>query len=403
MNKLRNLEIQVSELDKALRVFEATEANLEKLERLWKQIRILDRGGISFESNPKYEDSILAYRQILDSLPTIDGWKPNDVPSDLDEIARMRFDANEVGEPEMLIDIERTIQEPGRQLREYRFRFDGKRRALTRSAINSLIEEFSQVIGSLEKEYRGRRRDMKLEEKPKWGEIRRIVAQIDTLLGSASRPPRWMDLNRHLSFALVKDLNDIVEFDWPDVTAGITKKMFDPDEPIPTDVDELAGVVNAKPTGNVATALAWDRLSADDFERLIFTLISNEAGYENPEWLMQTSAPDRGRDLSVVRAAIDPLTGTRRDRIIIQCKHWLSRSISPAEISALREQIKLWEPPKIDELIIVTSGRFSADAVSLVERNNQADTSLQIEMWPESHLERLLAARPGLIAEFGLR
>jgi hypothetical protein len=202
---------------------------------------------------------------------------------------------------------------------------------------------------------------------------------------------------------MVQDLNDIITFDWPEVSTGITLKSFSADEPVPVDTDDLSEVVNAKPSGNVATGLAWKRLSAEDFERLIFSLISNEAGYDNPEWLMATSAPDRGRDLSVTRVVKDPLTGTKRERIIIQCRHWLSRAVSPSDITALRDQVKLWEPPRIDELIIATSGRFSADAVDLVERNNQSDTSLKIQMWPESHLERLLAARPALIAEFRLR
>ena len=50
-----------------------------------------------------------------------------------------------------------------------------------------------------------------------------------------------------------------------------------------------------------------------------------------------------------------------------------------------------------------TSGRFTADAVALIEKQNQSDSALRIEMWAESHLERLLASRPALIAEFSLR
>ena len=69
----------------------------------------------------------------------------------------------------------------------------------------------------------------------------------------------------------------------------------------------------------------------------------------------------------------------------------------------LKEQAKLWDKPRVDVLVVVTSGRFSADAVELIESHNASDTAMNIEMWPESHLERLLAARPPLIAEFGLR
>ncbi|MFM5642060.1 restriction endonuclease [Aeromonas veronii] len=149
--------------------------------------------------------------------------------------------------------------------------------------------------------------------------------------------------------------------------------------------------------------LKWEKLSPDDFERVIFALISSEKGYENPEWLMKTNAPDRGRDLSVLRVHNDPLGGVFRHRTIIQCKHWLSKSVSVSDIAELKEQMKLWEPPKVDIHVIATSGRFTSDAVALVERHNQSDSGLRIEMWPESHLERLLSRRPSLIAEFGLR
>jgi hypothetical protein len=54
-------------------------------------------------------------------------------------------------------------------------------------------------------------------------------------------------------------------------------------------------------------------------------------------------------------------------------------------------------------LVIATSGRFTSDAVAYIEKHNGSDRAPRIEMWPESHLERLLALRPSLIADFGLR
>ena len=162
-------------------------------------------------------------------------------------------------------------------------------------------------------------------------------------------------------------------------------------------------LVNTRPKGPVATQLKWENLSDSEFERLIFALISSEPSYENPEWLMQTNAPDRGRDLSVTRVTNDPLSGTLRQRVIIQCKHWLTKSVGAAEVAKLKEQMVLWTPPRVDVHVIATSGRFTADAVSVIERHRDADTALRIEMWPESHLERLLASRPGIIAEFRLR
>src|ERR1017187_8039896 len=118
---------------------------------------------------------------------------------------------------------------------------------------------------------------------------------------------------------------------------------------------------------------------------------------------MQTTAPDRGRDLSVDRIIKDSLGGITRRRVIIQCKHWLTKSIAVNDIATLQAQMKLLEPPRVDVCIVVTSGRFTADAVALIEKENQSDKALMIEMWPESHLETILAKRPDLIADFKLR
>ena len=228
--------------------------------------------------------------------------------------------------------------------------------------------------------------------------------QVEVLLGSTvDKPPRWRDLRRHMGFADPGDLHDIEAVDWPQAKQALRKGLYGANDPVPSDVDDLADLVAARPRGNVTTELKWSNLTDEGFERLIFALISAEAGYENPEWLMQTRAPDRGRDLSVMRVINDGLSGTLRLRVVIQCKHWLSRSVNLPEAAGAKEQMDLWRDPRVDVLTIASSGRFTADAVQWIERQNAKGESPRIEMWPESHLERLLAARPGLIAEFGLR
>ena len=72
-------------------------------------------------------------------------------------------------------------------------------------------------------------------------------------------------------------------------------------------------------------------------------------------------------------------------------------------MSKLGEKLRLWQPPRVDVLIVATSGRFTTDAIDWAERHNQSDQAIRIELWPESHLEQLLTQRPDLIAEFGLR
>lgn len=117
---------------------------------------------------------------------------------------------------------------------------------------------------------------------------------------------------------------------------------------------------------------------------------------------MHTNAPDRSRDISVDRLTNDTLSGTRIERVIIQAKHWLTRSVRPDDVSTAVTQMALWEPPLVNALIIATTGRFTADAVTWVERDNERGDRPLVEMWPESHLELILANMPKLTTQFNL-
>lgn len=389
-------------LEAALRQFDATEANLGKLEKLWEQIYSLIPEGPAFGSPPEYGELCLAVRQILPALPAIDGFRVTDQLHEYDAIGQMRLDALEVGEIESKVAVENAIEEQGRQLREYRFKFQTKRRHLVRDRLLALIDHADDLLRRLGQRDQERPANSTVGESA-WDELKEAVAEIDTLIGSSSRPSRWSDLQRHLHFGMEQDLLDIQRLDWPSVKAGLREDLYGQHDPVPVDVADLGDMVASKPIGAVTTSLNWSVLSDEDFERLVFLLIADTPGYENPEWLQQTNAPDRGRDLSVVRVETDRLLGVKRHRTIVQCKHWLKKSVSATDVGSVRTQMELWEPPRVDNLIIATSGRFTADAVDLVEKHNRTNHALHISMWPDSHLERLLASRPHLIAQFGLR
>lgn len=393
-----------SPLNDAIRQFELAEANLVKLERLWAKIEAEIPAGIQFGESPAIENYHRSYSAILHELPAIDGTKPTTLPMGLNEIAQSRRDAFEVGEIECEIAVEQQIGTPGRELREYRFNLERARRLLVRRAVEEMVAAVDSVLRTLRASPDYAKEPGQLVEAAEWPMLKGYVDELAMMLGKdVPRNSRWPDLIRHLRFGQSNDLRDVVVHDWPNVKAAVMDQMFGEDDPLPVAVADLGDLVRARPTGPVATQLAWSSLTAEDFERLIFMLVSTATGYENPEWLMRTKAADQGRDLSAYRVVADPLAGTIRDRVIIQCKHWLSKSIAVAELALLREQMKLWEPPRVDIHIIATSGRFTADAVKWVERHNQSDSALRIEMWPDSHLERLLAARPDLIATFSLR
>lgn len=80
-----------SALMAALEVFEAAEANLVKLERLWKELNSLIPSGIDFGGNPDYEDRSRAFEAVFRALPQIDGWKPEVGIMALEDIAQCRM------------------------------------------------------------------------------------------------------------------------------------------------------------------------------------------------------------------------------------------------------------------------------------------------------------------------
>ena len=385
-------------LDVALRNFEATEANLLKLEKLLQSIETEN-----FDS-PERENNIRNFASILDALPKIDGWKPEIEIFSASDTAIMRVEAQETGEIDIIKQVEDELDKPKFLIREYRFKFDQTRRMLVRNKIRELEHFIDQCLGDLKAELKEATDFRREISNPKFEKLKDAIAQIDTLLGSSvTRPNRWGDLHRHLNFGQLHDLKDIIEVDWPTIKAGLAINLYHENEPVPVDVEDLALLAKSSPSGTVSTRIDWTNISPEDFERLIFALISNQNGYENVELLMQTNAPDKGRDVSAYRVHSDPLSGTIRRRVIIQCKHWQTKSVSLSDVTNLIGQMKLWEPPRVDVHIIATTGRFTADAVSYIEKHNQSDKALAIEMWPESHLEILLASRPAFVATFNLR
>jgi hypothetical protein len=390
-----------NDLMAALEQFDISESNLAKIETLWAEMEALLPKGLSRDDNPEYDERRRAYDLLLNELPAVGGFRPEREPPTPDQVGQMRIEYLELGEPGAEFAVDQWIAETGRSIQDYRFKFQAMRRTLVRKEMLDLI---AKVDGELVTARTA------MGEGPTHDDVgdalvalKALVGKIAVLIGSGSRPPRWTDLQRHLSFALRADFNDIVAHDWPAVRAGLQADLYQGNEAKPVAVKDLADLVAAKPHGSVTTALSWGKLDDDGFERVIFDLISRTEGYENPEWLMSTRAADRGRDLSVFRVIVDPLSGTTRQRVIIQCKHWLTKSIRIPDISATLMQMDLWGDPRVDVLVFATSGRFTGDAVTWIEKHNGSGKNPKIEKWPESHLELLLSSRPAIVGAYGLR
>ena len=200
-----------SPLNAALRHFEAAEANLVKAEKVLAEIEAAIPQGIAFGENPDYESSCRNFDALISALPRIAGWKPEIILMELDEIAQNRLDAQEVGEIECIVSVERQIGEPSRLLREYRHRFNQKRRELIRDALVELIDAIDANLRNLSKLLEGDQPSNDIVTDDEFEQLKENVAQIATLLGSSvAKPARWPDLHRHMHFGMLGDLHDII-------------------------------------------------------------------------------------------------------------------------------------------------------------------------------------------------
>lgn len=394
------------DLAAALLQFDRADTNLARAEACWSEMRALIPDGITFISGSddaaKYNELERDLNELVEELPAIDGKVLSFEIPDPDDVAQSRLDAHEIGEISILTDVERSLASPGNALAAYRHLLDRTRRRMVRDPARDLFRKIDQQLTKLTAEVP--RDGSSLADNTEWQLVVKTIAEAERLVGSSvKRSGRWGDLRRHIGFAQGIDLHDIADHDWPSVRADLEQALYAEREPLEIDVADLGSLASEQPQGRVSVALDWDMLDDEDFERLVFSLISTSEGYENPAWLTKTNAPDRSRDLSVDRVIHDPLSDTMRQRVIIQCKHWQSRSVAVPDVAAAHAAMALWEPPTVDVLLIASTGRFTSDAIAWIERHNYEGKRPRIEMWADSHFELLLARRPALVSEFELR
>ncbi len=397
----------MSSFQSKLNQFDAVEANLKKCENLLQKIMKLIPEGIDYSENDRYDDICKDFQNIYSTLPMFNNWKPDIEFLELDEIAHNRLEAADVGEFESKVYVEKQIYAPVKALKDYRYKFDRTRADFVRESIIGKMSLIDSLLDKLNNALRSKPEDEGHESvnEKEFDALIQQVDQLEMLIGRTfEKPRRWGDLQRHLHFRLYHDLYDIIESDWPVVKSGLHKVLYGESTPVPIAINDLGIMASEKGTScSITTELKWSDIDDSEFERVIYCLISSEDTYKNPKWLTKTNASDRGRDLSVDRVRDDPLGDTVVERVIIQCKHWLSKSIAIDDISRLDSQMELWGQPVVNTCVIATSGRFTTDAIAFIEQHNQKGRAPRIEMWPESHLERILARKPEILSQFKLR
>ncbi|MFE3588360.1 restriction endonuclease [Streptomyces niveus] len=388
------------ELEELLRAMDRTAANLKKLESVWERAQPFIPTGPQLGSDTQYDGLKTAWADLLPGLPPIDGWTITDPLPNIEDMGQAFIDFLDIGVPPT--HVYAVGDKPGADIATYRYRLDRARRRAARGRLEQLVSTVDAALPLAIGSATGDR--LELLDNEQTQKIETAIGEIARLLGEdAESIDRWWDLHRHMRFSQEQDWHDIIELDWPAVRAGIEAKALGESDPLPVPDIDLGQAASGKLTGAATLALPWERLDDDGFERLLYDLLRDIPEHQNVEWLMQTRAPDRGRDLSMDRVLHDGSGGVRTERVIVQAKHWRSRSVNAVAVSETATTGKLWGPPLVRGIVVATSGRFTADAVAWAERHNSEGTAPHIELWPEVRLETLLAQRPHIAAAHGLK
>ena len=234
---------------------------------------------------------------------------------------------------EQPFNIYAQVEAPGKDLDEYRFRLGRARRRAVRERLHELGDRIDRLLPVLLADVPSD--SMEVVDDSRADETRLAVGEIERLLGDTTkRVGRWGDLHRHLYFGQGHDWHDIATLDWPTVRLDIHAADLSDEELIPVPAADLGLAASSNLTGSATAALDWANLADDGFERLLFYFLRGLEGYQNVEWLTNTHAPDRGRDLSLERVIRDSSGTTRIERVIVQAKHWTRKSVAVPDVSA---------------------------------------------------------------------
>lgn len=382
------------ELEAILAILDTASANLTKLESVAERARPYLPQGPAAGSPPEYDNLVRDWGNLLAGLPPIDGFTITVGLPDIDDIGQSFLGYAEIGVmPSSLYEM---MDAPYKQLEEYRYRLTHARANAVATRLEALEAEVDGALRRIEGNAAATTPSAETV-------VEESIAEIDRLLGdTVERNGRWADLRRHLRFGEAVDWQDIIQADWPSVRKDLRAALQSGSRPLPIPDVDIGRLAATSPGDRVSTALDWAALSPVAFERLLFDLLSRLPQHENVQWLTNTNAPDRGRDLSVERRVTDGTEAVRVERVLIQAKHWQSRSVALSDVQTVLGEASLWDP-RFHVVVIATSGRFTTDAISFIERHNSNGLPPRIEMWPENRLESYLARFPDLTMVHGLR
>lgn len=145
--------------------------------------------------------------------------------------------------------------------------------------------------------------------------------------------------------------------------------------------------------------LNWDDLRPDDFEQLLYDLLS-ELGFINVDWRKGTpkkaASPDSGRDLEADMQREDADGHNWIEHWFIQAKHH-SSAVSPADF---RDALA-WAEARRPEVLLLAVSALSNPSKQYIEDYERTNKpSFRIRVWERPRIERLLSRYPDLLRRY---
>ena len=190
--------------------------------------QLIPSGGPTFYGNSpenlRFRELQRSFASILQGIPPIDSYSISEFEGDLDSIAQARLDVLEIGEFQAKYWVEDKIDEPTREIAEYRFRFRDARRELVRSHLQDLMAEINRLVITLFQNVPNDKEPVTHED---WPKFVAAFQQVERLAGSQiPQQGRWPDMRRHIAWGQGQDVHDIALMDWPSVRADIEASLY---------------------------------------------------------------------------------------------------------------------------------------------------------------------------------
>lgn len=388
------------DIEVVLKDFENTNSNLSKMWKVWQLAKPHIPVGPSVGTSPQYEVLRNTWDDLRAALPMIDGWKIDTALPDIALIGEQYRDAAYYGLHELAWDVE--DDRPEHQLLEYHRKLQAKKRKVFRADIDRIAAIITRNIGLITNNLK--RDSTEFIDNELTAEVKILYKQIIRITDLKTVPSaRWNDFERHYSFSEGHDWHDIKEYDWPSILQALDQIAYSEFDPIEVTAGELNDYADLTFSGNVVTSINLDSLTAEDFESLMFDVLSSIPNYVNVSIPLKTNAPDQGKDITFSLRVQTGFGGELLEPGVLQAKHWKATSVSVNDIADTLNHVPLWGPPHIRQLIFATSGKFTSDAVQLVQKhNNQGTHGVHIEIWERNKLEFILMKMPEIVQKYRL-